>query len=119
MFSSVFSEIEQGRMPDIESLIRRFDVAMTKKLGVVKLPPSFWMQDPKINPRADHLLKIALLLDDAERCGLAVSALAVELAEQRYEQSLDEIIRQKAAELVQLVPQKQQHINSLAASLIA
>ncbi len=84
-------------------LARRFDVAMTKKLGVVKLPPSFWMQDPKINPRADHLLQVALLLGDVDRCGLAISALAVEVAEKRYDQPLDEIIRSSASALGDMV----------------
>ncbi len=56
---------------------------MTKKLAVIKLPPSFWMQDPKINPRADHLFWAALLLDDRQRAGLALSAMAVEY-EERY-----------------------------------
>jgi hypothetical protein len=119
MFTEIFSALEQGILPDIELLARRFDVAMTKKLGVVKLPPSFWMQDPKINPRADHLLKIALLLGDADRCGLAVSVLAVEVAEQKYDQPLDEIIRSAADELVGIVPADlQKRIADIAGTLI-
>ncbi len=70
-------------MPESDQLRRRFDIAITKKLGVVKLPPSFWMQDPKINPRADHLLWAALLLGDTERVALAFSALAVEHEERQ------------------------------------
>ena len=119
MFSADFSALKQGVFPDTQILGRRFDVAMTKKLGVVKLPPSFWMQDPKINPRADHLLQIALLLGDAERCGLAVSALAVEVAEQKYDQPLEVIIRQATEDLLELVPLSQQeHIRELADMLI-
>lgn len=78
MFTDLFQEISRGNMPDPDQLRRLFDIAMTKKLGVVKLPPSFWMQDPKINPRTDHLLWAALLLEDAERLALVFSALAVE-----------------------------------------
>lgn len=78
MFAEIFYDLESGNLPDVDLLGRRFDAAMTKKLGVVKLPPAFWMQDPKINPRTDHLLWVALLLNDASRLGLAFSALAVE-----------------------------------------
>jgi len=83
MFTQIFAALEQGEAPDIELLGRRFDLAMTKKLGVVKLPPAFWMQDTKINPRADHLLQAALLLGDRERCDMAVSVLAVENIEKK------------------------------------
>jgi len=78
MFTELFQGIARGNVPESDQLRRLFDIAITKKLGVVKLPPSFWMQDPKINPRADHLLWAALLLGDAERVALAFSALAVE-----------------------------------------
>ncbi|RUM33522.1 MAG: hypothetical protein DSY50_08110 [Desulfobulbus sp.] len=105
MFTAIFSDLAQGVLPDREMLGRRFDVAMTKKLGVVKLPPSFWMQDSKINPRADHLLKVALLLEDEERCGLAVSVLAVEVAEKKYEQPLETLIEVAAADLEAVLPE--------------
>ncbi len=119
MFSATFSALAQGVLPDMDMLGRRFDLAMTKKLGVVKLPPSFWMQDPKINPRADHLLKVALLLGDDERCGLAVSALAVEVAEKRYGQPLEEIVSSVAAELEALLPEnRQKRVRQIAGKLL-
>jgi len=62
MFSDVFAAIQKNKIPDPSMLQKRFDFAMTKKMGVIKLPPPFWMQDPKINPRADHLFWAALLL---------------------------------------------------------
>ncbi len=83
MFVEVFRDMSMGKMIDTDLLGRRFDLAITKKLGVVKLPPSFWMQDPKINPRSDHLLWAALLLDDPDRVALAFSVLAVEYEEQQ------------------------------------
>jgi len=78
MFSHIFNSAINPAALDAGQLGRLFDLAMTKKLAVIKLPPSFWMQDPKINPRADHLYWTALLLGDTERAALAVSALAVE-----------------------------------------
>ena len=78
MFSRIFDKPIVGGELDPDRLERLFDLAMTKKLAVIKLPPSFWMADPKINPRADHLYWTALLLGDTERAALAVSALAVE-----------------------------------------
>lgn len=75
-------------MPDPEVLRKRFDFAMVKKLGVIKLPPPFWMQDPKINPRADHLFWAALLLKDPGRIGMAMSIVTEELQEKNYRKSL-------------------------------
>ncbi len=118
MFTDIFIALKQGEFPDLELLQRRFDLAMTKKLGVVKLPPAFWMQDPKINPRADHLLQAALLLDDRERCDLAVSVLAVEHQEQHSDQSLHEAVGQAAADLIAMLPKaKQERISALANNL--
>jgi hypothetical protein len=87
MFSQLFDHTLSAEQIDINQIRKRFDLAMTKKLAVIKLPPSFWMQDPKINPRADHLLWAALLLDDQERASLAVSAMAVEHEEQQKKNS--------------------------------
>ena len=104
MFTQIFAALEQGEVPDPELLQRRFDLAMTKKLGVVKLPPAFWIQDPKINPRADHLLQAALLLGDRERCDMAVSVLAVENAEQKNDHTLDQVVRKILADLIDILP---------------
>ena len=78
MFSRFFRELAAGQRPDLDQLGRMFDVAMTKKMAVLALPPQFWVSDAKINPRADHLLWAALLLEDRERLALAVTALAAE-----------------------------------------
>jgi hypothetical protein len=103
MFTQIFTELEQGKPLDHDLLLRRFDLAMTKKLGVVKLPPAFWMQDSKINPRADHLLQVALLLGDRERCDMAVSVLAVEIAEKNKEHSLKQAVQEITEPLLAIV----------------
>lgn len=81
MFSELFNAIQSNSLPDPDTLRKRFDFAMTKKMGILKLPPPFWIQDPKINPRVDHLFWAALLLKDKERIDMALSAVAAELQE--------------------------------------
>jgi hypothetical protein len=119
MFSQLFTDLEQGVVPDFALLQRRFDLALTKKLAVVKLPPVFWMQDSKINPRADHLLQVALLLTDRERAAMAVSVLAVELAEQKHGLSLDLAVENITMGLLRAVPDDlEEQIVELAAELV-
>ena len=93
MFSDLVRDLTCGIMPDSDSLKKRFDAAMIKKMGVVKLPPSYWMQDPKINPRGDHLFWASLLLKDRERIDLAISVFAVELEEKLRKQRLDSVYK--------------------------
>jgi hypothetical protein len=81
MFSEMIAVLHNNRMPEPDVLQKRYDFAMTKKLGIVKLPSAFWMRDPKINPRSDHLFWAALLLKDRQRVDMALSVIAVELAE--------------------------------------
>ena len=119
MFTQIFAALERGEAPDLELLQRHFDLAMTKKLGVVKLPPAFWMQDSKINPRADHLLQAALLLGDRERCDLAVSVLAVETAEQKTDQTLKQIVQGIIESLSAIVPpDRKEQVSTLSDTLL-
>ena len=114
MFSQFFHPDSLAVQLDFDQLRKRFDPAMTKKLAVIKLPPSFWMQDPKINPRADHLLWAALLLDDPERAALAFSAMAVEHEERCRKQGageatgIDKALADTVQELLQLIPTEKQ-----------
>jgi hypothetical protein len=118
MFTRIFEELEQGTLPDPVPLGRLFDMAMTKKLGVVKLPPAFWMQDPKINPRSDHLLQAALLLGDRERCDLALSVVAVEAAEKQQNSEPEQVVAAGVRTLLERVPeQHKKEIISLVSSL--
>ena len=83
MFSEMVADLSLARLPDPASLRKRFDLALTKKLGVVRLPPAFWMNDPKINPRSDHLFWASLLIRDRQRIELALSVLAAEIFQEK------------------------------------
>ena len=106
MFSEVIADIQNNNLPDPDALKKRFDFALTKKLGIVKLPPPFWMQDSKINPRADHLFWAALLLRDRKRIDLALSVLLIELEqrtpgkEDKWQGSIDKKARKLVGELL-------------------
>jgi hypothetical protein len=89
MFSEMVAGLARGLLPDEGLLRRRFDMAMTKKMGIIRLPPPFWPRDPKINPRADHLFWASLLLLDRQRIDLALAVLAAEQAERLRSSSLD------------------------------
>jgi hypothetical protein len=78
MFSEMVRELEEGKVPAAAPLRQRFDMAMTKKMGIVRLPAAFWMADPKINPPAGHLFWASLLLLDRPRIELALAVLAAE-----------------------------------------
>lgn len=77
----MIAALHNKEMPEPATLLKRYDFAMIKKLGIIKLPPAFWMRDPKINPRSDHLFWAALLLKDRKRIDMALSIMAVEQAE--------------------------------------
>ncbi len=106
MFSEMMAAPGRGGQPDPVRLRHWFRAALTKKLAVVRMPPAFWVRDPKINPRADHLLWAALLLDDREGVELAASIIAVEHAGQLAEDdlALETHLAAAAEELLALVP---------------
>ena len=88
MFSEAIAEVQNNNRPNPQALQKRFDFALTKKLGIIKLPPPFWMQDPKINPRGEHLFWASLLLLDRTRIDQAIAVLALEM-EQRMSSKAD------------------------------
>ncbi len=57
------------------------DVAVTKKLGVLKQPYLFWQSDHKINPSAAHLLWAAILLEDPDAVQMVKGIITTEMSE--------------------------------------
>ena len=45
------------------------------------MPAAFWMNDPKINPRSDHLFWAALLTLDRQRIERSLAVIAAEITE--------------------------------------
>lgn len=113
MFTDMIADLNKGAMPDPASLKTRFDFALTKKTGVVKLPSAFWMRDPKINPRSDHLLWAALLLLDRSRIDLALAVIEEEHREvvrtkgNRSEYAMEHMVEAAIARLLLQVPDRE------------
>ncbi len=105
MFRHELKKFRQGHPVDLLLLGRRFDLAMVKKLAVVRLPPAFWMQDPKINPDAEQLLQVALVLQDPERCRLALSVLAEEITEKPGHTTLRHQVERITGNLLRQCPE--------------
>ena len=110
MFTRILHCLEKNEPVDLDRLSRLFDIAMTKKMGVLKMAPSYWQNDPKINPRADHLFWMALLLDDWHRIDLAISVLAAEHSEIKRTHGYDKddfakSVRKVAEEFLHWIPE--------------
>jgi hypothetical protein len=66
MFSQMIADVQNGLLPAAEALRSRLQVAMVKKLAMLRLPRQFHHNDPKINPDTEHMLWAAILLEDAD-----------------------------------------------------
>jgi len=114
MFTDVIADLNRSKMPEPVNLKKRFDFALTKKMGVVRLPPAFWMQDSKINPRSDHLLWASLLLLDRGRIELAIAILEEELDEIACTKgcpsanSMEQMVEDAINKLLQQMPDREQ-----------
>ena len=88
MFAEMVSGLKSGILPQNDLLRKRFDRALTKKLGVIKTPYSFWSSDKKINPSAKELLWAAVLLDDKENYRIMEAVITSELEEKQKARGL-------------------------------
>ncbi|MFC1843624.1 hypothetical protein ACFLZ5_02405 [Thermodesulfobacteriota bacterium] len=104
MFEEMVSLLKQGKFPQANLLQKRFDRAMTKKLGVIKTPYSFWSSDKKINPSTKELLWAAVLLSDKENYRMIEAIIASELEEKQRAKGLQvsiETLSDKTTQLMQ------------------
>nr|MBF0221908.1 hypothetical protein [Desulfobulbaceae bacterium] len=81
MFGDVINGLKNGLFPpDLTALKKRFNIAIIKKLAVLKLPSQFWSNDPKINPSIEQLACVAFILEDGESLSLVELAVAHEIS---------------------------------------
>ena len=66
-------------------------LALIKKQGVLQQPPPCWTNDPKINPRADHLLWATVILGSEEDISAAAGLLITELQEKPGDTDADTV----------------------------
>lgn len=131
MFSQMVYELQSGKMPESNLLRKRFEAALTKKMGVIKTPYSFWPVDTKINPSAKQLLWAAILLHDKENFRVVEAIISTEIEEkQRAKGQPDNIqfikekvrllLREYIEELIELGPDKtfKKNLRSLIEELL-
>jgi len=83
MFDEMVSLLKKGEMVQLDLLRKRFDLALIKKIGVIKTPYSFWSADKKINPASKELLWAVILLEDKKDYMLVEGIITTELDERQ------------------------------------
>ena len=83
MFGQMVDDLKMGRLPEIYPLRKRFELALIKKMGVIKTPYSFWPGDTKINPPTKQLLWASILLHDKENFGMVAAIISAEVEEKQ------------------------------------
>lgn len=83
MFDEMVSLLKKGEMVQLDLLRKRFDLALIKKIGVVKTPYTFWSADKKINPASKELLWAVILLEDRENFMLVEGIITTEIDERQ------------------------------------
>jgi hypothetical protein len=78
MFTTMLDDLQRGSQPDPGPLRQRLQAAMVKKQAMMRLHHHFHHNDSKINPRTDHMLWAATLLEDDEAQQTLVTILLAE-----------------------------------------
>ncbi len=81
MFEEMINELNKSTFIPHEMLLKRFQAAVTKKIGILKQPRSVRTGDEKINPSSKHLLWAAVLLEDIDCFELVRGIIGTELQE--------------------------------------
>lgn len=103
MFSGMIEDLKNGNLPDPALLRGRCHAAVTKKLAFVRLPPTFWENDPKRNPNSSHLFWAVLLIDDRDMLDIVKGIILMEQAE-REGLSMEDFAAQSLDILYSLAP---------------
>ncbi len=78
MFTEMLTSLRNNRLPAPLSIRGRLQIALIKKQAILNLPQTFRVADPKINPRADHMVWAAVLLEDQDLFDITISILLTE-----------------------------------------
>ncbi len=78
MIGTILSATQKGEPLPLKQLRQWFDLAVIKKMGVLKQPYHCWPNDPKINPELRELFWGSLLLADAEAQSLVQGIMQAE-----------------------------------------
>ena len=103
----MIEQLKKGELPSQGYVRARLDVAITKKLGILKTPYLCWSSDPKINPVTKHLFWAAVLMGDREKINLIEGlTMAERETAGRDEQDFQAILKAWLSELSDLEPEK-------------
>lgn len=113
MFSEMISRLQSGDLLPPTGLRNRLNAAITKKMGVLKMPPAMWPSDPKINPPTEHLLWAAVILNDRDSLQVVEGLAITEAYERRQARGNSErldtgiLIEQLTDKLLALAPNEE------------
>ncbi len=105
MFAEMVEGLARGVLPDPSALRGRCHAAVTRKLAVISLPPTYWEADPKRNPNTMHLLWAVFLLHDEDLLEVMIGIVLMEQAE-RDGLSAESFLQSSLDQLLQLAPDK-------------
>jgi hypothetical protein len=106
MFSEMIEQLKKGTTPQAASLLPRLKAAIAKKSGVIRQPKMCWSSDPKINPDSTHMLWAAILVGDLELVEICTGIILVEEGNKAGAADSETLVRNKSAELLALVNDK-------------
>lgn len=78
MFSEMITCLTNNKFPDKSPLKGRLHIALIKKEAIFALPHNFRVSDPKMNPRSDHMIWAAVLIEDKDLFDLTTTILFTE-----------------------------------------
>ena len=78
MFLKYLQQLQRGQSIDTRQLSGMFEVALVKKVGVLRMPYLCRSQDTKINPPMEQMLAVAAILKDEEKISVCLDLLLTE-----------------------------------------
>jgi len=121
MFQRILDQVEKGHLPDEKHLRQMLEVALIKKMGVLRMPYHCQPLDPKINPPVEQLLAVSAILEDEEKVFLCLDILLTETVQRGGEGSTEasnNIMRRRTDGVLVLLQEFPEKRRFLEASLL-